>query len=40
MALQSRRGLEAAPQTFVRLTGSRLATPRDRHLVNTSASQE
>ncbi|MFK4487137.1 hypothetical protein [Bradyrhizobium sp. USDA 336] len=40
MALQSSRGFEAAPQTFVRLTGSRLARPRDRHRVNASASQE
>ncbi|WP_370111476.1 hypothetical protein [Bradyrhizobium yuanmingense] len=40
MALQSSRGLEAAPQTFVRLTGSRLATPRDRRRVNASALQE
>jgi hypothetical protein len=31
MALQSNRGFEAAPQTFVRLTGSHLAKPRDRH---------
>jgi len=28
MALQSRRGYEAAPQMFVRLTGSHLAKPR------------
>jgi hypothetical protein len=28
MALQSRRGFEAAPQAFVRLTGSHLAKPR------------
>ncbi|AMA61305.1 hypothetical protein [Bradyrhizobium sp. CCGE-LA001] len=28
MALQSSRGFEAAPQTFVRLTGSHLARPR------------
>ncbi|MHB0767427.1 hypothetical protein [Bradyrhizobium sp. 5.13L] len=28
MALQSSRGFEAAPQTFVRLTGSHLAKPR------------
>ncbi|TWI06590.1 hypothetical protein LPJ38_22790 [Bradyrhizobium daqingense] len=28
MALQSNRGFEAAPQTFVRLTGSHLAKPR------------
>ncbi|MDD1522653.1 hypothetical protein DCG74_22400 [Bradyrhizobium sp. WBAH42] len=40
MALQSNRGFEAAPQTFVRLTGSRLAAPRDRHRVNATASQE
>ncbi|WP_345944079.1 hypothetical protein [Bradyrhizobium sp. NBAIM02] len=40
MALQSSRRLEAAPQTFVRLTGSRLATPRDRRRVNASALQE
>ena len=40
MALQSSRGLEAAPQTFVRLTGSRLATPRDRHQVNAGVSRE
>ncbi len=40
MALQSSRSLEAAPQTFVRLTGSRLATPGDRHLVRAGASQE
>ncbi|MBH5396752.1 hypothetical protein HZZ13_02945 [Bradyrhizobium sp. CNPSo 4010] len=39
MALQSSRGLEAAPQTFVRLTGSRLAAPRERHRVNASPSQ-
>lgn len=31
MALQSSRGFEAAPQMFVRLTGSHLAKPRDRH---------
>ncbi|WP_439356897.1 hypothetical protein ACNJYC_23435 [Bradyrhizobium sp. DASA03007] len=30
MALQANRGLEAAPQTFVRLTGSHLAKPRCR----------
>lgn len=30
MAQQSRRGFEAAPQMFVRLTGSHLARPRDR----------
>ncbi|MBR0780290.1 hypothetical protein JQ635_02690 [Bradyrhizobium iriomotense] len=28
MALQSSRGFEASPQTFVRLTGSHLAKPR------------
>lgn len=28
MTLQSNRGFEAAPQTFVRLTGSHLAKPR------------
>jgi len=28
MAMQSDRGYEAAPQTFVRLTGSHLARPR------------
>ncbi|MET4390164.1 hypothetical protein ABIB73_005946 [Bradyrhizobium sp. F1.4.3] len=28
MALQSSRGYEAAPQAFVRLTGSHLAKPR------------
>lgn len=28
MTQQSDRGYEAAPQTFVRLTGSHLATPR------------
>jgi hypothetical protein len=28
MALQSSRGYEAAPQAFVRLTGSHLARPR------------
>ncbi|UPK39796.1 hypothetical protein IVB18_22755 [Bradyrhizobium sp. 186] len=28
MTLQSSRGLEAAPQAFVRLTGSHLAKPR------------
>ncbi|MDA9509519.1 hypothetical protein XI09_33770 [Bradyrhizobium sp. CCBAU 11386] len=28
MALQSSRGFEAAPQMFVRLTGSHLAKPR------------
>lgn len=28
MALQSSRGFEAAPQAFVRLTGSHLAKPR------------
>ncbi|MBR0951118.1 hypothetical protein [Bradyrhizobium canariense] len=28
MALQSSRGFEATPQTFVRLTGSHLAKPR------------
>ncbi len=28
MALQSGRGCEAAPQAFVRLTGSHLAKPR------------
>ncbi len=28
MAQQSRRGFEAAPQMFVRLTGSHLAKPR------------
>ena len=28
MALQSNRGFEAAPQAFVRLTGSHLAKPR------------
>ena len=28
MVLQSRRGFEAAPQMFVRLTGSHLARPR------------
>ena len=28
MSLQSRRGYEAAPQAFVRLTGSHLAKPR------------
>jgi hypothetical protein len=28
MALQSTRGYEAAPQTFVRLTGSHFAKPR------------
>ena len=28
MALQSGRGYEAAPQAFVRLTGSHLAKPR------------
>jgi hypothetical protein len=40
MALQSRRGFEAAPQTFVRLTGSHLAKPCDRHPMNASASQK
>jgi hypothetical protein len=30
MALQSSRGFEAAPQMFVRLTGSHLAKPGDR----------
>ncbi|MBJ7402950.1 MAG: hypothetical protein JHD07_06460 [Bradyrhizobium sp.] len=30
MAQQSRRGVDAAPQMFVRLTGSHLARPRDR----------
>ncbi|RXG87071.1 hypothetical protein EAS61_31790 [Bradyrhizobium zhanjiangense] len=30
MALQANRGLEATPQTFVRLTGSHLAKPRCR----------
>jgi hypothetical protein len=30
MALQSSRGFEAAPQMFVRLTGSHLAKLRDR----------
>nr|GAJ34928.1 hypothetical protein BDOA9_0141270 [Bradyrhizobium sp. DOA9] len=39
MALQSSRGFEAAPQTFVRLTGSRLATQRDRHRVSAGSSQ-
>ncbi|WFU44776.1 hypothetical protein QA640_21345 [Bradyrhizobium sp. CB82] len=34
MALQSCRGYEAAPQSFVRLTGSHLAKPRfGRNLV-------
>lgn len=34
MALQSSRGFEAAPQAFVRLTGSHLAKPRvSRELV-------
>jgi hypothetical protein len=28
MALQSSRGFEATPQSFVRLTGSHLAKPR------------
>jgi hypothetical protein len=40
MALQSSRGFEAAPQTFVRLTGSHLAKPCDRHPMNASASQK
>lgn len=31
MALQSSRGFEAAPQMFVRLTGSHLAKPRASH---------
>lgn len=35
MALQSNRGFEAAPQTFVRLTGSYLATPRASRAVVT-----
>nr|WP_165405713.1 hypothetical protein [Bradyrhizobium genosp. SA-3] len=30
MTLQANRGLKAAPQTFVRLTGSHLAKPRCR----------
>ncbi|WP_348522543.1 hypothetical protein [Bradyrhizobium iriomotense] len=34
MALQSDRGYEAAPQAFVRLTGSHLAQPRfSRNLI-------
>lgn len=33
MAQQSRRGVDAAPQMFVRLTGSHLARPRDRQLL-------
>ncbi|MBR0844306.1 hypothetical protein JQ607_29245 [Bradyrhizobium liaoningense] len=35
MALQSSRGDEAAPQTFVRLTGSHLAKPRGGRAVVT-----
>ncbi|MGY8631523.1 hypothetical protein RAD15_03375 [Bradyrhizobium sp. 14AA] len=35
MALQSSRGFEAAPQTFVRLTGSHLAKPRTGRAVVT-----
>lgn len=31
MALQSSRGFEAAPQMFVRLTGSHLEKPGDHH---------
>jgi hypothetical protein len=35
MALQSSRGYEAAPQAFVRLTGSHLAKPRVSRIVVT-----
>jgi hypothetical protein len=35
MALQSGRGYEAAPQAFVRLTGSHLAKPRVSRTVVT-----
>jgi len=35
MALQSSRGYEAAPQMFVRLTGSHLAKPRAGRTVVT-----
>ena len=35
MALQSSRGYEAAPQAFVRLTGSHLAKPRLRRAAVT-----
>jgi hypothetical protein len=35
MALQSGRGYEAAPQAFVRLTGSHLAKPRVSRIVVT-----
>ncbi|WP_375309341.1 hypothetical protein WHZ77_19040 [Bradyrhizobium sp. A5] len=35
MALQSSRGFEAAPQAFVRLTGSHLARPRASRIVAT-----
>ena len=35
MALQSSRGFEAAPQMFVRLTGSYLARPRGSRAVVT-----
>ncbi|MBR0862654.1 hypothetical protein ABIF50_006539 [Bradyrhizobium diazoefficiens] len=35
MALQSSRGFEAAPQMFVRLTGSHLAKPRVSRAVVT-----
>ncbi|MCP3369038.1 hypothetical protein [Bradyrhizobium cajani] len=36
MALQSSRGYEAAPQAFVRLTGSHLAKPRGCRAVVTT----
>ena len=36
MAMQSDRGYEAAPQTFVRLTGSHLAKPRAAAPVTTA----
>jgi hypothetical protein len=35
MALQSGRGYEAAPQAFVRLTGSHLAKPRVNRVLIT-----
>ena len=43
MALQSGRGYEAAPQAFVRLTGSHLAKPRasrDHITVRKAQSEE
>lgn len=35
MSLQSGRGYEAAPQAFVRLTGSHLAKPRVNRAIVT-----